>query len=53
MARREFSVREIAEVLTHWDAGRGIRQIARSLGMDRNTVRKYVRMAEGAGFEVG
>ncbi len=53
MARREFSVREIAEVLTHWDAGRGIRQIARSLGMDRNTVRKYIRMAEGAGFEPG
>lgn len=53
MARREFSVREIAEVLTHWDAGRGIRQIARSLGMDRNTVRKYIRMAEGAGLEAG
>lgn len=53
MGRREFSVRQIAEVLTHWDARRGIRQIARSLGMDRNTVRKYIHMAEQAGFEPG
>lgn len=39
MGRREFSVRQIAEVLAHWDANRGIRQIARSLGMDPKTVR--------------
>ncbi len=53
MGRREFGVREIAEVLAHWDANRGIRQIARSLGMDRNTVRKYIHMAEAAGFQPG
>ena len=49
MARRSFSVVDVTEFLTHWHAGRSISEVDRSLGVDRNTVRKYVAPAlEGA-----
>lgn len=38
------------EILVHWRAGRGIRQIARSLGRSRITVRDGIAQAEAAGF---
>ncbi len=50
MGRRSFAVRDIAEILEHWHAGRPIQAIARSLGVDRKTIRKYVTLAEAAGF---
>src|SRR3989304_1856682 len=50
MGRRSFAVRDIAEILEHWHAGRSIQAIARSLGVDRKTVRKYAVLAEAAGF---
>ncbi|NLA61608.1 MAG: IS21 family transposase [Firmicutes bacterium] len=53
MARREFEVRDIIEIYMHWQAGEGIRSIARNLGLDRNTVRKYIRPALEAGFKPG
>jgi transposase len=53
MVRRSFTVRDIAEILTHWQAGRPLRQIARSLGVDRNTVRKYVDLAVRLGYRPG
>ena len=31
----------VVEVLEHWAAGRPLRAIAESLGLHRNTVRKY------------
>jgi transposase len=46
-------VRDVAEILDHWDHGRTIQAIAASLGLDRKTVRKYVGLAEQAGFEPG
>ena len=53
MARREFEVRDIVEIYLHWQAGEGVRRIARSLGLDRNTVKKYVSPALEAGFKPG
>ena len=53
MVRRSFAVRDIAEILIHWQANRPLRQVARSLGVDRNTVRKYVALAVGLGYRPG
>ena len=44
---------DVVEVLEHWAAGRPLRAIAESLGLDRHTVRKYVTPAREAGFEPG
>lgn len=53
MARRSFAVRDIAEILIHWQTGRPIREIARSLGVDRNTIRKYISLANALGYQPG
>ena len=33
---------DICEIFTHWHAGRSKNEIAGSLGLSRNTVRKYL-----------
>jgi hypothetical protein len=53
MARRKVIVRDVEEILEHWQAGRGIRTIARSLGASRPIVRKYVGIAEAHGYQPG
>ena len=53
MARRRVLVRDVAEIMEHWQAGRSIRAIARSLGADRDTIRRYVRAAEAEGCHPG
>jgi transposase len=53
MARRQFTVIDIAEVLQHWHAGRPKAVIAASLRIDPKTVRKYVARAEEAGLCAG
>lgn len=50
MAHKEYNVLEVVDVLRRYLAGDSIRLIARSKGMDRNTVRKYLRAAEQRGF---
>lgn len=50
MARRNFEVIDIVEVLQHWHAGRPKSVVATSLGIDAKTVRKYVAPAEAAGL---
>ncbi len=53
MARRTFTVIDVAEIFEHWYAGRAKVEVARSLGVDAKTVRKYVAAAEAAGLAPG
>ena len=53
MARRMFTVVDVVELLRHWQAGDNVSQMARALGLDRKTVRKYVARAEAAGLSPG
>ncbi|HBP17047.1 MAG TPA: hypothetical protein DEA08_04525, partial [Planctomycetes bacterium] len=46
MAYREVDVVEVKEVLRRWLAGAGKKAIARELGIDVRTVRRYVQWAE-------
>ena len=41
---------DLVEILTHWQAGDGVRRIARNLGVARNTVTKHVETAEQNGL---
>jgi len=50
MGHKEYNVIEIVDILRRWLKGDGLREIARATGMDRNTVRKYIRIAEEKGF---
>jgi hypothetical protein len=49
MAYREVRMMDIDQVMRRWLVGEGIRAIGRSTGLDRNTVRRIVRLAEEAG----
>ena len=44
---------DICEIFTHWHAGRSKNEIAGSLGLSWNTVRKYLAAAEAAGMTPG
>lgn len=53
MSYREVSMLEIKEVLRRKEAGDGVRKIAREMGIDRKTVRRYVEAIEAAGIGDG
>ena len=44
---------DICEIFVHWHAGRSKNELAASLGLSWNTVRKYVAVAEAAGMVPG
>ncbi len=44
---------DVTEILVHWHAGRSISEVAHGLGVDRNTVRKYIAPAMAAGIGPG
>ena len=50
MSDKEYTVIEIVDVLRRLASGDNISAIARATGMDRKTVRKYIRIAEVKGF---
>jgi transposase len=50
MARRDIPMNEVVEVLYQWHKGRKIQHISQSLGIDRKTVRKHVRMVISLGI---
>ena len=45
-------MRDVTEILVHWQSGRSLKKIVRSLGVSR-TVRKYVELARSLGFQQG
>ena len=53
MAYREVRVMDIEQVIRRWRAGEAIRAIARTTGLDRNTVRRLIRLAEKTGLKAG
>lgn len=50
MAYKHFETMDIYNVIIRWHAGYKIRQISRGLNLDRNTVRRYLKLAERAGI---
>ena len=44
---------DVVEILEHWHAGRSKMAVAASVGVDRETVRRYVAPAEAAGIVPG
>lgn len=52
MARKEYMVVDIVDVLRRCQRGDTMRSLARATGMGRNTVKKYVRLAYKKGFTV-
>ena len=53
MARWTFTMVDVTEILQYWYAGRPKVEVARSLGVDAKTVRKYVAAAEACGLAPG
>lgn len=51
MSYREVTMHEVKEVLRLWLKGLGKKPIARQLGIDRNTVRSYIKHAERVGLD--
>lgn len=51
--RRTFVMIDIVEIVEHWYTGRSKEEVARSLGIDSKTVRKYVAPAVAAGMVPG
>ena len=51
--RRTFVMIDIVEIIEHWYAGRSKEEVARSLGIDPKTVRKYVAPADAEGITPG
>jgi transposase len=50
MAFRELTMMDVREVLRRWQAGQGIKTMARATCIDRKTIRRYVARAETLGL---
>jgi transposase len=50
MARRDIPMNEVVETIYQWHKGMKIQHISQSLGLDRKTVRKYLRIAASLGI---
>jgi transposase len=50
MAFREVTMLEIKEAVRQWLGGRGVKTVARAMGIDPKTARRYIRAAEDVGI---
>lgn len=53
MARRTFTINQIAEMLDRWHQGASTTSVAEAVGVDRKTVKKYTDCAAAAGIRQG
>jgi transposase len=53
MTYRELTMMDVKELLRRWSAGHSNRKIAREAVTDRDTVRRYIDVAEELGIERG
>jgi transposase len=53
MGYRELGMVELREMVRRWQAGDGIRAIARGTGLDRKTIAGYLRAAQAVGVQPG
>lgn len=53
MARRAITMTELIETIYQWHEGASKSEVSRSLGLARNTVKKYLGLAKKAGIERG
>src|SRR5205814_8878230 len=51
MAYREVRMMDIDQVMRRWLAGEKIRAVARSTGLDRNMVRRVIRLGQEVGLK--
>ena len=51
MVYKEVSRVEVEEIIRQWQAGRGIKAIAHSTGISRNTIRKYLLTVQNIGLK--
>jgi len=50
MAYREVTMIEVKEVLRQWLSGHSRKGMAKWVGLDRNTIRRYLQAASSADF---
>jgi hypothetical protein len=53
MGRREFTMQDCLEIWPHGHAGDSLRALERNLRVDRHTLRKYIGIAQAAGYQPG
>jgi transposase len=53
MGYRELGMVELREIVRRWQAGEGVRAIARGTGMDRKTIAGYLRALQAVGVQPG
>lgn len=53
MSYREVHMVEVKEVVRLWSQGESLRSISQLTGLDRKTVRRYIKAAQQAGCRVG
>jgi hypothetical protein len=53
MGYRELRMVELREIWWRWQAGEGVRAIARGAGMDRKTIAEYLRALRAVAIQPG
>ena len=52
MAYREVTMSEVKEILRQWLSGQSLKSTARWTATDRNTIRRYIQVAQACGLRV-